>query len=478
MEITQSFQETLLTLLCMDNRCAIIIRNSLPASSFEGYYGLIAREVYPYIDKHKVAPKTDLDSLLDLLTEKKSRRARGVRSSMELIKQIWAGKPDPDYNINRLGQRLRYHNIRVATRELFAVFNTGQEDDSSIDQMEDILTNAVRDRVETFAPGTRLGDKKRVRQGLFKDQSEEVFPTGIRELDAHGLGPRRKQLHIFIGLKKVGKTRWLVQLGERAAMQGGRVLHISLEMDEDRMLRRYYQSFFGIAAERKVIRRKKFKKEDGYLIGMRTRKVKVRLALDDRNLWKGLSPRIDRYQGRLNNIIIKAFPTRQLTFRELVAHLDRLELQDHFVPDLLIVDYPKLMKINIDNFRLSLGALLEDLRGLAVERNIAVATVAQSHRLRKSQEGEVESSDIGEDFSALQTLDVGLVFRQSRAEASLGLARILVSEARDAPSGWEVLIAQNYDMGQFCVDSVRMQPAYKELIRKKAGIDDDDDEED
>ena len=87
------------------------------------------------------------------------------------------------------------------------------------------------------------------------------------------------------------------------------------------------------------------------------------------------------------------------------------------------------------------------------------------------------TSDIGEDFSQTQTLDVGLVYRQTKMEAKLGLARIYVDDARDVQSGFEILIAQNYGMGQFCVDSIRMRDTYWDLISKKAGLDNEEGEE-
>ncbi|KKK85080.1 hypothetical protein LCGC14_2776900, partial [marine sediment metagenome] len=43
MDLSQTMQESLLTLLCMNNDNAGIIRNALPAASFEGIYGDIAR---------------------------------------------------------------------------------------------------------------------------------------------------------------------------------------------------------------------------------------------------------------------------------------------------------------------------------------------------------------------------------------------------------------------------------------------------
>lgn len=477
MDLSQTMQESLLTLLCMDDKHSLIIRNSLPSASFEGIYSDIARTVYPYVDKYKKAPKANLDDVLDDILSKEDRKSRRVERAMRMIKRTHEGKLNAEHVMSRLDKRLRYFRIKTATRELLGLFNTGIEDDEAIDQMEGILNHVARDRVETFDPGVRLGDKKRMINSLLRDDSEDVFPTGIRELDQYKLGPRRKQLHILVGLKKVGKTRWLVQLAQHAAMQGARVLHVSLEMDEERMIKRYYQSFFAIAQQRTEIRRSKFKKDDfGRLIRVSYRKAKVRLALDDRRIRRELGKRIDRFGRRLNNIIIKSFPTRQLTFNQLVAYIDRLEIQEQFVPDLLIVDYPKLMRIDVNNFRLSFGALLEDLRGLGVERNMAVATVAQSHRVKKGQVGVIDTSDIGEDFSQTQTLDVGLVYRQTKMEAKLGLARILVDDARDVKTGFEVLIAQNYSMGQFCVDSIIMRDNYWSMIEKKVGVENEEGE--
>lgn len=472
MELSQTMQESLITLLCMHDESSVIIRNSLPAQSFEGIYGDIARTVYPYIDRYKKAPKTNLDDVLDDLLNKEDRRARRVARAMRMVDRTYKAKLNHEHIISRLDKRLRYYRIKTATRELLSVFNAGIEDDDSIDQMEDILSHAVRDRVETFDPGVRLGDKRRVLSAVLKDTTEDVFPTGIKELDQYKLGPIRKGLHLFTGLKKVGKTRWLVQLGQHAAMQSNKVLHVSLEMDEDRMIKRYQQAFFAIAQERSPeIRRSKFRKDEfGRLTRVSYRKAKIRMSLDDRSIRRELTKRLDRFGRRLNNIVVKSFPTRQLTFKELVAYLDRLELQEQFVPDLLIVDYPKLMKIDIRDIRLSLGTLLEDLRGIAVERNMAVATVAQTHRMKKGTEGDVDSYNIGEDFSQTQTVDTGLYYRQTRMEAALGLARIKIGEARDAHSGWEVLIAQNYSMGQFCVDSIKMKDNYWDMITRRAGM--------
>ncbi|KKK98727.1 hypothetical protein LCGC14_2639870, partial [marine sediment metagenome] len=296
MDLSQTMQESLLTLLCMHNESACIIRNSLPAASFEGIYGDIARAVYPYVDRYKKAPKANLDDVLDDILSKENRKARRVERAMRMIKRIHEGKLNAEHVMSRLDKRLRYFRIKTATRELLGLFNTGVEDDESIDQMEGILNQAARDRVETFDPGIRLGDKKRAINSLLRDDSEDVFPTGIKELDQYNLGPRRKTLHILVGLKKVGKTRWLVQLAQHAAMQGARVLHVSLEMDEERMLKRYYQSFFAIAQKRTEIRRSKFKKDDfGRLTRVAYKKAKVRLALDDKRIRKELGKRIDRF---------------------------------------------------------------------------------------------------------------------------------------------------------------------------------------
>jgi hypothetical protein len=167
--------------------------------------------------------------------------------------------------------------------------------------------------------------------------------------------------------------------------------------------------------------------------------------------------------------------------------LDLLEQQQGFTPDLLIVDYPKLMKTSAQYQRIELGNITRDLRGLAVERNMAVAAVSQSNRIgMKKSRGEhnmavLTAENISEDFTQGQTADTVLSYNQTEAEAALGLARIHVALARDQEGGFTTLITQHYPTGQFCLKSVRMNKdnfeTLRDAVRKYVGGSEESEEE-
>lgn len=472
-DLTDVMQESLLTLLCMDDRNAPIIRNSLPASAFEGVYGEIARAVYPYIDEYKEAPKANLEDVLDPYLGGKTRQSKRVKRGLDRVELYWSNRPNAEMIMSRLGDMLKYHRVEEATQEILNIFNSGVMDKDALDKLDGIFNRVARDKIEAFDPGVKGGDAKSILPFLFRDKSEEVFPTGIKQLDRYLLGPARKKLHMLAGLAKTGKTRWLVQLSKNALMQGWRVMYISLEMDQEDIRELCLQSWFSFADRRQVIRRARLKTDRfGRLERIRVRKARLRIALDDRGARKKISERIHRHRRKLSNLLVKSFPTKQLTFGQLVAYIDRMEIQEGFTPDLLLIDYPKLMKFDNRDTRLGLGEIVEQLRGLASERNLAVATVGQIRRINKrdgEDTGSVDTFDIGEDYSQVQTADIGLVFRRSKMEKRLGLARILVDTVRKgSPGGWEILISQNYAQGQFCVDSVMMRDRYAKMINEKA----------
>jgi hypothetical protein len=139
----------------------------------------------------------------------------------------------------------------------------------------------------------------------------------------------------------------------------------------------------------------------------------------------------------------------------LEAYLDLLQQQFNFVPDILILDYPDLMSIDSGNLRIDTGRTFIGLRGLAVKRNMALATTTQGNR-KAATAKTTRESDIGEDWSKVPTCDYLVTYSQSEAEEERGFARLLVEKARTAKKHYTILITQNYEIGAFCLSSVRM----------------------
>ncbi len=158
-------------------------------------------------------------------------------------------------------------------------------------------------------------------------------------------------------------------------------------------------------------------------------------------------------------MVVKQFPTGSLTISGLQAYLDLLESTCDFVPDLLLVDYADLMYVDERDYRIGIGQLYKHLRGIAVERDFAIATASQANR---GGVGAVHITErnVAEDFSKIATADTIITFNQTVEEKRLGLARLHVANSRDDGDNITVLITQNYTRGQFVIQSALMQPVY------------------
>jgi len=81
----------------------------------------------------------------------------------------------------------------------------------------------------------------------------------------------------------------------------------------------------------------------------------------------------------------------------------------------------------------------------------------------------VRGRHVAEDWSKIGTADTVLTFSRTARERERGLARVGVEAARGAEDGYSVLIAQNYHVGQFCLDSVRMTPQVRQEVERETG---------
>lgn len=287
--------------------------------------------------------------------------------------------------------------------------------------------------------------------------------------------------HNFIANDIVVHNTWaLCNLGKFALLQRKKVCHVSLEMSAKKMVQRYYQSIFNMSKRKEKSLYVEFERNTlGRIIDIKMDELFPQYSMDDPRIHRKLTKRINNWGHRLGHLVTKEFPTGSLTLNMLKAYLDNLEAASNFIPDLLIVDYPDLMDINVNNYRLDLGKVYKDLRGIAVERNIAIAIASQANR-GGAEAQTVTDTDIAEDYSKIATVDNVVTYSQTQQEKELGCARLFLANGRNDADRFSVLISQNYNTGQFVLDSVplytqRSMQSYFELVKENVGEVDDED---
>lgn len=479
-QLSGALQQNILTLLCFDDANCKVIRAALTPQLFESaVYKEVAGHAIAFIDQYGETIKEHLpDHLEDILKGDDSRKAKTYE---RLIDNLFMSRDSVNsgYVITQLNKFVRLQTFKSAL-----VKSVEAVEDGRIDDAEVIMQKGMNSQSVTFERGLSLNNADDV-AGLMEDPEEEGFQLGIEELDYNGIIPRRKELMLFIAPRGRGKSWWVTYVTKQAVLQRWSTVIISLEMSQKRYGVRFLQAFFSVAQrEAKVMLTKLVKGRDGGITDVLREEVE-RLTLRDEGTKAKLINRAKREFGRRAPITIKQFPTNQLTIPQLKAYLDGLERFEGIIPDCLCIDYPDLMMTDPKNLRVELGALIAELRGIAVERNCALIAVSQGNRESETAKT-VTGAMAAEDISKLATADVVITYSQTLAEKALGLARLLVDKARNSDDKFSVLITQAYAIGQFCLDSVRLTSDFWDFMderekrdnrsRRRRQVDDEDDQ--
>jgi hypothetical protein len=249
------------------------------------------------------------------------------------------------------------------------------------------------------------------------------------------------------------------------------VVYITLELADKFVGRRMLQNLFRVKTRDDAeVRYPRFVVDErGKLVDIEEVEKEVD-SIASSDAVAALASRVDELhlEGRL---LIKSFPTGTLTVGQLDAYLQELETFCGFVPDLVILDYADLMFVDPNNYRLALGILYKELRGIAVERHLALVTASQVNRGGANAKL-IRDSDVAEDFSKIAIADCVLTYNQTALERRRGLARLFVSNGRVEADRFSVLLSQSYTAGQFALSSFPMPDNYWQFVEEGDGGED------
>lgn len=457
----RSLQENLLVLLTFSESSCKFIRNTVDKHLFETPYDDFVRRIFTYIDNYKEPPALNVADLVeDVLmgddAQKKELYTRVLSNLIENRESV-----SEKFTLDRLDTFVRQQNLKIGILAAAELLNTGR--DAAADEAEAVLQSYMKKRLQVFDIGTRFDSNEDALAFLTREK-DIALPMNIKQLDDLALGPRKGGLHLFVGPAKSGKSTYLVHLGRACLQQGYKVVYITLEMPEHDVTQRFVQSMCGLTRQSGQLLMPYFVRDSrGVLQDIDFRSITPAVSMQDHDCREQLLKKLSRWKMRRRSLIVKQFPTSQLSIRGLTAYLDRLEESASFRPNLVIVDYADLMTLDAKNLRLDLGQLYKELRGVAVERDVAIATATQSNR-EGVKSGKVTETSVSEDFSKIATADCVLAFNRTELERKLKLGRILVAAARHNVDKFEVLITQNYEMAQFARDSIELTSTYSEQL--------------
>jgi archaellum biogenesis ATPase FlaH len=224
-------------------------------------------------------------------------------------------------------------------------------------------------------------------------------------------GLSQKTLNIILAGTGVGKSLFMCHMSANCMMQHKNVLYITLEMAEERIAERI----------------------DANLLD---------LTIDDVQLLP-----LDIYQKKITELkkkttgklIIKEYPTATANVSHFRNLLDELNLKKKFVPDIIFIDYINICASSRFRATSSLGsytyikAIAEELRGLAVERNVPIMSATQTNRTGFAN-SDPDLTDTSESFGLPATAD--FMFALISNDQFDALNQIMVKQLKNRYNDW------------------------------------------
>lgn len=333
--------------------------------------------------------------------------------------------------------KIQLSNIQIeldkveAKNALVEVWKHREDDDLEFIKKEihsfctnQVLKKAILDSVELLKKGNFDQIKRNIDDALkitdpnkskgldylqdidYRYSEEEVkvrISTGWTVIDElMGGGLPKGNMASVLAPSGVGKSWLLCCLGAAALKLGYRVLHYTLELNDIYTAQRYDTIITGIASDD---------------LKYNVDEVKKRLS------------RITKGQ-----LIIEEHPSGTLSFMGWVNSLDKHIMMDR-KPDLVIVDYPEIMKVNYnDNMREDkvLSELYKDMRGEAGLKDFALWVADQTNREGDKQEV-AKGNTISNSFAKKYHLDFMLTWSRHEKNVMNNTAQGFIDKSRLGP---------------------------------------------
>lgn len=255
---------------------------------------------------------------------------------------------------------------------------------------------------------------------------KESFITGLHSIDIEikGGGYSRGEILSIVAGSGVGKSVMLACITATNLLRGKKGVYISLELAEDKVAERMDAILTGVDIQQLY----KYKED----VFKRLESLK-NISLEG-NIWP---------------LVIKQFPAGTATVNTIRAYISQLKFYG-FIPDFIIVDYVGEMQ-NYPDMKIheSRERIVRDLRGMATEERVFIATAMQPNRdSKKDGKGDrsrIDDEHLADSFGQVRPLDGCISLNQNDNEKELGLGRAYVIKQRDGKSRYQIYLSFNKD---------------------------------
>lgn len=343
--------------------------------------GYVYDELSSYFLKYNSLPSKE--TIIVQLSQRNGLTESELETSKSKVKDYSKDPKNLDWLLERTEKFCKDRAVFNAVMRAITILD-GKDKTHTKDSIPSLLQDALGISFDT-AVGHSYLDDAAMRFDFYTRVEEKIaFDIELfNDITSGGLS--RKTLTILLAQSGGGKSLVMSHMAAAALRQGRNVLYITMEMAEERIAERIDANLLNVAVD---------KLKD---IGKDAFVTKI----------DGIAAKT---HGRL---FVKEYPTGAAHTGHFRGLLRELETKQNFKPDVIFVDYLAICASS----RVKLGGsvnsysylknVAEELRGLAVEENVAVVTAGQLNR-GGYESSDVDLTDTSDSMGIVHTADLML----------------------------------------------------------------------
>jgi replicative DNA helicase len=405
------FQIKVLGALLTQRQFLINIIDSLDSEYFESSaHKWVIEYIQKYFSEYHTTPTVETLSIEVKKIENEVLRISIAEALREAYKM--SDQSDLEWVEDEFSTFCRNQQVKKAI--LGSVQLLEMNDFESILQLISKAVNAGEDK--TIGLDYNLDIEARYRED---DRNCIPFPWPVfNEMTQGGYG--KGDLVLVFGNPGGGKSWAITAMGAYAAALGYNVVHYSLELGEGYVGKRYDAVFSGIEVDKLHLHRKE----------------------------------VDEIVGKVKGkVIIKEYPPKRASFDVIEAHLQQLEHQNDFKPDLIIIDYLDYMRTRSRKERKEeIDDVYVAAKAFAKEKGIPVVSPSQANR-GAAKSDIIEGDNAAGSYEKIMIGDIILSLARKRKDKIEGTGNWHIMKNRYGADGMTFRSRINTSNGYIDIDS-------------------------
>ena len=356
---------------------------------------LLVTKIKEYMEKYNVPPSKDA-----LYIELENTDSLSEADYSNTVSQVEQLKQDDDVNeqwlIDKTEEFCQEKAVYNAIMESIHIID-GKSKSKTKQAIPQVLSEALAVSFDNHIGHDFIEDYQQ--RFDFYHHKEERVPFDLDYMNRITKGGLpRKSLNIILAGTGVGKSLAMCHFAASNMMEGKNVLYITMEMAEEKIAERIDANLLNVKVDELV------------------------------NLPKDMyDKKIDDLRQRTpGRLIIKEYPTASAHSGHFRHLINELKIKRNFTPDIIYIDYlnicsssrTKAIGGTINSYTF-IKAIAEELRGLAVEKNVPIVSATQTTRSGFSS-SDLGLEDTSESFGLPATADFMFAIINSDEMEQLG----------------------------------------------------------